>query len=446
MSSSVSSNHFTGQSVPTLNYVNSLGENFPSPARTYKIDAGVSQRLSRDYLPINANLNTTSINDSYLEFIIHPSDREFINTENLFLEIKLKVKRANGEDLGDDSRVSVIDGLAHTLISRCTVYLNSTICESNNFKGLWEYIKTITTSGVNEERTILQSNYYRKINSTCKDTVNEEFFGDSREEKEISLAVRNGVHLMVPINLNISSGDFYLLDNVELRIRLDLNSSAYVLLSHQDTEMYSYEIQLAKLHVEKILPHSSALVSLNKTLLTKNINVEYVVDVPIIKTHVFPTGYTSLTLDDAFNGYIPNKVYIFLISQTALSGNYTRNPTFLQNCNISSLRLDVNGNVHSHLTGSFPNNITQYFIKTLMGLSGDKTLLTHGNFKSGRTLFAFDLSNSSSVDCINIQRKGNLRISLQTSSSVSENMTLFLVGMTNGTIFINSERAVRTSF
>ena len=414
--------NFTGESVPTINYVNSIGENFPSPSRLYKIDAGISQRSLRDYLPINANLNTNGVNENYLEFIIHPSDREFINVENIFLEVKLDTVNANGEALNDAARVSVIDGLGHNLIARSTVYLNSTICESNSFKGIWEYVKSITSASVNEQYSLLRANYYKNLTGKCVDTIVQDYFTDantSSEEKEIISEVKRGLHLMVPVNLNISSSDFYLLDNVELRIRLDLNPSSYVLLTDQADQTYSYKIKLAKLYVEKIIPHPSALVSLNKTMLTKNINIEYVVDTPIIKTCVFPTGYTSLTLDNTFNGSIPNKLYLFFISQAALNGDYTRNPTFLQNCNLSSVRVDVNGNVQSQLTGSFPNNVTQYFIKSLINIGSEKTLLIYNNYKSGRTIFVFDLTNTNSSDCINIQRRGNLKISLQTGSAVT---------------------------
>ena len=58
----------------------------------------------------------------------------------------------------------------------------------------------------------------------------------------------------------------------------------------------------------------------------------------------------------------------------------------------------------------------------------------------------FDLTNTNSSDCINIQRRGNLKISLQTGSAVTENMILFLVGISSGTVYINSDRVVKTSF
>jgi len=440
--------NFTGETVPTSNYVNSISENFPSPTRFYKIDAGVSQRSSRDYLPINANVNTNSVNDSYLEYIIHPSDREFINIENVFLELKLNIVSANGETLGDTARVSVIDGVGHNIIARSTVYLNSVVVESNPYKGLWEYIKTITGVGVNEQHSILRANYYKNITEKCTDVIETTYFQDdaSNNEKEIIADVKRGLHLMVPINLNISSSDFYLLDNVELRIRIDLNPASYILSSDQANQLYAYKISLAKLHLEKIIPHPNALVSLNKTMLTKNTSIEYVVDNPIIKTYVYPTGYTTLTVDNAFNGFIPNKLYVFFVSQTALNGDYTRNPSFLQNCKLTSIRVDINGNIHSHLTGSFPHNITQYFIKSLMGIGHEKTLLTYDNYKSGRTIYVFDLSNTDSSDCINIQKRGNLKISIQSSTAVTENMVLFLVGVSNGTVFINTDRVVKTSF
>ena len=112
--------------------------------------------------------------------------------------------------------------------------------------------------------------------------------------------------------------------------------------------------QVAKLHVEKIVPHNDALITLNSSMINSNSEIEYIFESPIIKTYVMNTGINTLTIDNVMNGSIPSKLYMFFISQNAPSGKYNRNPLYLNHCSVNNKRLDVNGSVHSQFLGSFP--------------------------------------------------------------------------------------------
>ena len=69
----------TGDSIPTVRYLNSIIGNFPNPKRNYKIDGTISNRYVRDLLPVNVNLDGSSIQDGYVEFILNGSNKELIN-------------------------------------------------------------------------------------------------------------------------------------------------------------------------------------------------------------------------------------------------------------------------------------------------------------------------------------------------------------------------------
>jgi len=73
-------------------------------------------------------------------------------------------------------------------------------------------------------------------------------------------------------------------------------------------------------------------------------------------------------------------------------------------------------------------------------------MLTMDNFQNGRTIFAFDLSNTDQPDCLNIEKRGNLRLSMNLDTALTENYVLFAVGITHGAVSINADRVVRTSF
>lgn len=441
--------NMTGDRIPTANYLNSINENFPSPNRNYKIDNTIANRYVRDLLPVNANLDGSSIQDGYIEFILNGSNKEFVNLDSLHLELKIKPTLANGDDIGDDTKISVIDGLGATIISKVYAYLNSCPIENNSNFGLWQYIKTLVSSDSSEQKNIGKLNYYKSLNTKIVDTVTANYFADTslnKDEAGIISNLRNGLHTMIPLKLDISNSDFYLLDSVELRLRFDLNPASYVFLCPETTTRYKYRVELAKLHVEKIIPHNDVLIGLNSSMINSNREIEYIFERPIIKTYIMNTGINTLTIDNVMNGSIPSKLYMFFISQNASSGSYNRNPLYLNHCSVNNIRLDVNGSVHSQTLGSFPNNVAQFLTNTLKNSNSKENLISLSNFKEGRSLFVYDLNPSLSSDCLNLDRKGNLRVSIECSNNVNENMNLYIIGVFNGLISVNSERRVETTF
>lgn len=439
----------TGKTLPTSNITNTISDAYPNPSRTFKISEGIEFRNMRDFLPVNSSTDGSYQNDKYLEFIIHPGDKTFLNLERVFLELKLQIQTNAGARLNEATHaVSIIDGIGTSIISRCSVYLNGVLCESSSYKGISEYIRSVLTMSNEELHGIGRGNFFKSLDTQISDKITEEYFAAdkiSADEASIVESCRKVIHTMSPLRLDISSAETFLLDNVELRIRLDLQPNAFCFLTHQDIR-YQYKIEMAKLHVETIIAESNALLSLNQRMLSDGTSVEYIIDRPAIKTQILMNGSSGISVDDVFTGLIPSKLYVFMIAQDSLRGSYSRNPLHLAHCDLKNIRLDINGNSYSYLTGEFPDQSTHFFINSLLNINSKETGLTRKNFINGRTILVFDLGTSNSSDTIEIERRGNLRLELETRTPVTENVVLFMVGVLNGVIFINSSRAVNTSF
>ena len=118
----------------------------------------------------------------------------------------------------------------------------------------------------------------------------------------------------------------------------------------------------------------------------------------------------------------------------------------ITHCNISSLQLQVNGNIVSSLNASFPKEVASMFHHTLLNMKNDKNLMNLKNFKEGRTIFTWDLKNSDSDDVLALQKSGNVRINLQTAIENTENIIAYVVGLTTGLIEIDANKRVRCSY
>ena len=433
--------------VPTSRYHNAISNLFPNDKRTYKLESGISSRYERDILPSNVNINSESISDNYLEFIINGSNQEFIDLDTLSLELKVGITKADGSAVEATSNVTPVDGFGHRLLAKSSIFLNSVQCESNSYYGIWSAIKHYINFPKVEMNSHGRNMYYKSLENVIPHTyaANNFLLGSlKRDEKSIQADCVTGIHTIVPLNIELADSGFYLLNGVDMRIRFDLANSAVVLGTNTD-EQFKYKIDMAKLWMKKIIPHPSALLSLTQNLTLENSFVEYLYARPVIKLNIIPQGSSNLVLDNIFNGIIPHQVIVFFASQDALNGNIKKNSGYLEHCNINSLRLEVDGNVISSVTGSFPSQPARFFNHTLENLTGRHHLLTFDNFKDGRTIFAFDLRSSDSSEVLSLEKRGNLRLSCQTSVNLSENMGVFVVGMINGIVQIDSRKSVRTN-
>ena len=438
--------NLTGYSLPTVNYSNSISEEFPNSNRSYKVESGISHRYFRDHLPVNASLTNGTVSDNYVEFVLNSNQQEFFDLNSFSLELKLKINTPDGGDLSPTVNLSVIDGLGHRLLSKCSMFLNGSPCQSSSHYGLFNAIKSYLHMGKDALSGIGSNMFYKAQDTEIFDEYEEDAYEDqSPDETAIQSTCKKIIHMMIPLNFDLSTSNFYLLNGVDIRLRFDL-ASPQLLINSFDGVDYNYTIQTVKLWTQKIVPNPDALFSLNKNLLTNNSTIEYIFERPIIKNFVFPSGYSMLSLDNVFNGITPHKLYLFFIRQSSVNGTYKDNAAFLTHCNVSSLQLHVNGNNISQLNGDFPDHIANIFHHTLINLGSEKNLLTLSNFKQGRTIFTWDLRSSNSDDVLPIERSGNVRLTIQTKEPNKENVIAIVVGMTTGLIEIDATKRVKTSY
>ena len=432
--------------APSKKLISAISDSFPTPNRSFKVESGIEKRHNVDYLPINANIQNSSVNDTYVEFLIHPTEKTFLNLDKIFLELKLQIRAPNNANLtATNHSVTIIEGVGTSLISRCNVFLNSTPVESNAYMGLWDYIRTSISMTEEERNNAGRVNFYRNNNTDIPRLITADYFTEDNlndQENEIIGACRDTIHTMIPLKISLSTADVLLVDNITLKIRIDFNPSEYILLTHQDIE-YSYRITLAKLHIENIVVEPNALISLNSNMLKDNSQIEYLFEKPVIKTQVITTGLPSVICDNVFTGQIPSTLYVFMIAQNSLNGAFNRNPLYLENCNVNKIKIDVNGSTCAYLTGDFQRNlVSEFMMKTLSAANNKLPGLTYDNFRSGKTIFVFDLCSSLSNDTLTLDRQGSLRLEFSMSSATTENHILFMVGLFNNSLLVNAARSV----
>ena len=440
-------NTITGASVATGKYRHCITEQFPTLNKTYKVDSSVSTTLFRDFLPINANIADGSINGSYAEFNLISSDGEFFDLESFALEAKIRIIDGEGNNITADANVSLIDGFGHRLISRQSLYLNGSLVEQNSYFGLYNAIKTYLTMPRSALSTSGRNMLYKSLETPIHDVISlNSFTAPSITEVLDQKRCLKVIHTVTPLLLDVSSSGQYLLNSCDARLRLDLSPASLLINSH-DSEKYGYKIEALKLWTKKIVPNSNALMSLNKSLLRSNRSIEYLFQRPIVKTYVFPAGQNMLSMDNIFNGIIPNRVHFCMLRQASANGSQINNGAYLTHGSLSSIRLEVNGNIISSFQTDFKNEeIAHLFHHNILNNDCEDNLITYNNFIDGRTIYTWQLAAKECEGTLPIEKMGNLRMTLQTAGTNLENLVIFIFGLTSALLEIDAGRRVRTSY
>ena len=436
----------SGLTVPTTKYMNSISESFPSINRIYKVDASIDHKHESDHLPSNANLRDLSISDNFIEFLIPPT-QELTDCESIVLEMVLKLSKADGSPIDfNTTPISVIDNLGQRILLTSAIFLNGIQIESNGHYGIYNAIKTYLSMGKNDLDTIGR-------NLCCRDTYDKivseftpaNFKNVGDREKSVLNACKNEIHLMIPIKMDIATSDFYLLNSVAMRMRYQL-APAELVINSPSTEAFKYNIQYAKLNITKYIPNPSALLALNRNLNNNFKTVNYIHQRPVVKQFIMPENHTTIVLEDIFHGIIPHKIYMFLLKQSNANGEFTKNGAYFDNCGLKTVILEINSMIHSSLNVSFPLRYANALNHTLTNLRSENHLITYENYNEGRSIFCWDLSTTDCDDILEVEKSGNLRISLHTHNPMEENTYIYIVGLTNGLVQIDASRRIKTSY
>lgn len=425
----------------TSNFDYGVIDMFPRVNKKYLVEAAVERSFNRDFQSANASVFDGRVNDSFIEFIIPASDNELIDLASLSAEIKIEITAADGTAVDNTCNITLVDGFFHRIFKSHSIFLNGVQVEGNNNFGLTNVVKTYMGMNRNKLDSAGRLMMYKCLDTPTPPIILPAYFTTpTASERSIIASARTGIHMMGPLHFDISNADAYMLDGVEVRIRLDLANPSVVLLT-SDAAEYVYRVTMCKLWCKKIVPIPSAMVALHKSM-EDNSLMEYMIQRPLVKSIIFPADQTNLCIDSPFNGIVPHRIVAFVLDQGAYNGVYNRNPNYFSHINISELSVNINGNSHVCLKSTFPNQIANTFYHTLQNIGDSDHLLTYNNFPTGRALFVFDTRPTDSTDTLTIEKNANVRFTLTSSAASLANKIVFLIGFTIGTIQINSNRRV----
>lgn len=341
-------------------------------------------------------LNSGINNEGPYEFHISPEPQMLQLSKN-YLLIEFKIVNADGTDLVGPANaplVGPINLIGSTFIKQVKLYMNgSEVSDSGDKYAYRAYIETELNYGHDAKESLLQAALY------IPDTWNhiEDHHNLGLAERSTHFHQSAVVQTMAPIHCDLFAQNRYMINQVDLRMQVHRNSDNFCLMRYQNQNNFKIEVVNMRWYVKAVNVQNSVSLAIEKTL--QHFTAKYPVKRVEMKTMHIAAGRQECPQTPLFNGQIPRRLVLGLVKFESYVGAQNRSPFNFQPFSVTELSLSAGGKTvpFKPLTMDFPNNrCTRAFVQLFEGLGiADENKgngISLNRFKSGSTLFAFDLS------------------------------------------------------
>ncbi len=407
---------------------------------------------------------------------------------DLQLRVDVTLTTDDGTQIPDASLVAPANLVLHTLFSECRLYLEDYLLnEVNENYGYKSFISTLLTLDSNSKYSWLQAAGF--FHDTAKAIDNPEANNgfDSRrdlflEEDAYSNApvtfVGRILHELVSCQAGIIPG-------IAVRLELTLQNQDFIIMTNEDTK-FKLTIVKATVFCPVGQLRPDVFRTIQRHLREKPVKMYY--QKVQVTTKVIPSNSQTFVTDSLFSSTdLPSRVVFAFVPTTTYLGNQKKSPYNFQRkwtwqveklaqresqslvgtkktmsvretttkiCFLEKVTLSLNGKPVDGYDGrASKNDDTLMFMRLNNILGYPKTRtgnnLTRIDFHNGYFFAAYDLTTSSNSGMnflVPSVRLGNLRLNLEFSTTIEEEMTIIVYAEFPSMLTIDQYRRIRMTF
>ncbi|PIK55304.1 hypothetical protein BSL78_07776 [Apostichopus japonicus] len=404
-----------------------------------------------EYHPI-ANLT----DNGPIEFYVSGSSEEYIDLAQTQLYVKAKITLSDGNDLPEEAKVGPVNLFLQSLFSQIDVSLNERLITPSTptypYRALLE---TLLSYGSEAKESQLTSSLFYKDTAGYMNEADPKAESSSANlglKKRTTFTTQSKtVDMIGPIHSDIFFQEKYLLNGVNMKLKLIRSKDQFCLMSADNGKQYKVVIKDASLFVRKVKLNPS--VALGHARALEKATAKYPIQRVVTKMFSIPTGNMSFIQDHIFLGQLPKKVIVGCVRNTAFNGSYTLNPFNFEHFGLDFLALYMDGEQvpYKPLKPNYSADGGANYIRAYHTLfSGtDKAQHDAGNaisrddYLNGYTLYAFDLTpDLSSGGHFNLVKQGNLRMELHFAQPLDTTVNVFVYAELDNIVEIDKARNV----
>lgn len=395
-------------------------------------------------------LNNVKGSSGPIEFYIQGSAEDYIDLDNTLLCLKVRVKKADGTNLGENDNVAPVNNWMHSLFSDITCSLNETQVEGGNhmypFKA---YLTNLLLYGKEAKNCQLQASGFAKDEAgKMNDAANTGFVTRKSWIKESRLH-----DLVGPLHLDICQQGKLLINQVDVRLKMTRSKVEFNVLSLGDAPIdCSVDIEEAYLKVRRVHVSPDIIRQHEAGLAVQN--AVYPIQRTTMQTYTIAQGSKSHVKENLFHGQLPKMIFLGLVLNEDFNGKKDRNPFLFKHSKLTQIGVYKDGiPVPSiPLTPDFQNgNYTEEYMALMDAMdmtSSDGDIgITRNDYTNGYTLFAFNLSPDKVIAGHGQPlRDGNLRIEMMFAEALTKAINVITMAIFDDEIQISRLRKVTANY
>ena len=388
-----------------------------------------------------------------IEFVITGGSSELTDLSNTFLHLQAKVINGDGSNLDQDQAVSPVNNFLHSFFSQVDMSLNGTlVTNSENTYPYRAILETLLTyNGEAQTRGYLEGALFApdtlgRMNDTAGD-VNR-----GLKRRRDAAANSRVMDLMGRLHTDLMSQERYLLNGVEVKLRLIPSKNSFCLMQDRNNPETRVEIMHCSLLVRKAKINPAITLAHAKAL--EKGTAKYPIKRVVVKNFTVPAGNVSAMQDNLFLSQTPNRIVIVLVESEALNGRYDRNPFNFHHYGLNFLAITLDGKhvPAKPLTPDFTEGrLTRSYLTTLEGaglIHKDQGAgFSLSDFGGGYAIFCFDLTPSLlDGDQFELLKASPLRLEMKFAVPLPHAVVVLVYGELDGLVEIDKSRQVITDF
>ncbi|XP_033728984.1 uncharacterized protein F54H12.2-like [Pecten maximus] len=287
-------------------------------------------------------MSSFNISDAPIEIYVPGSGDRYIDLHKSRLYVKCRVKKADDSVLAENEKTGIINLLLQSMWSQIDIYMNGKLVSLNTNNYPWKaYLKTILSSGTDATKSQLTSQMFYLDDYDMDDAKPIVSGTNAGLKKRYSYTKESKVFDMEgPLYEDIFGIDKYLLNGVDLQLKLFRNKAPFFLMSDETDPSYKLEILDVAFKACMIKVDSGVLV--NHAKLLKDTTAKYPLVRTEVKMNTVGSGAGSFIWQNVWANNMPTKAVFAFVKQAAVNGDYTKNPFNFVNL-AQEVTLYVNG-------------------------------------------------------------------------------------------------------
>lgn len=375
---------------------------------------------------------------------------DYIDLKGSKLHVKLRVKQANGDNIDADSKVAPVNGFFYALFNQADCYLQGSLISSSNthypYKAM---MKILLNYGQDAKASQLSSTLFYKDRSGHMDSLTT---NSGAYERKKFISGSKCLELEGNLFHDLFEMDRYLLNMVDVKLKLFRNKPSFCLLSDEEGADYQIAIEDISVKIKRIKVIPSLIYAHSEVL--KTTNAKYPFTKGIMKHITLMQGSTNVVLENIFQDVKPKRIIMGMTSSDAVNGDYKKNPWNFKHYDIQQitmycdgipvdgipLKLDFNEDRGEANIGAY----VKMFESTGKWMTDRGNDVTRTDFNTGYTLFCFDMEpHFPGANYLSLVKQGKVRLECQFGTPLPETVSLMILAEQSGYFEITESRQIK---